>query len=73
MIIIIITLISEGKILRYPFPEDRIFNRVISDIFVVIRKTTLTLSDFIETVPPVESERPRTLSLSTTEITEIHD
>ena len=28
--------------LRYPDPEDRIFNRVISGIFVVLRETTIT-------------------------------
>ena len=35
--------------LRYPDPEDRIFNHVISDISVELRETTLTISDSIET------------------------
>ena len=50
---------------RYPDPEDRIFNHVISDISVVLRETTLTISDSIE------SEIVRAVFLSTTEITEI--
>ena len=56
---------------KYPDPEDRIFNRNISDIFVVLRETTLTVSDSIETGSPVETEKVRVISLSTTEITEI--
>ena len=46
------------------------FNRVISDISVVLREITVTISDSIETVSPVESEIVRVFSLSTTEITE---
>ena len=42
--------------LRYLDLEDRIFNRVISDISDVQRETTLTISDRIDTVLPVESE-----------------
>ena len=44
--------------------KDRIFNRVISDIFVVLRETTLTISYFIETVSPVQSEILRVVTLS---------
>ena len=58
-------------LLRHPDPEDRIFNRFISDISIVLRETTLTISGSIETVSPVESERVRVVSLSSTEITEI--
>ena len=57
--------------LRYPDPEDRIFNRVISDISVVKREITLTISDTIEIVSPGESEMGTVVSLSTTEISEI--
>ena len=35
--------------LRYSDPEDRISKLVISDISVVLRETTLTISDSIET------------------------
>ena len=52
----------------YKVPEDRIFNRVNLDIFVVLREKTLTISDSIETV---ETEIARVVSLSATEITEI--
>ena len=51
--------------------EDRIFNRVISDISVVLRETTLTFSDSIEAGLPVEYEIARVVSLSSTEITDI--
>ena len=51
-------------------PEDRIFNRVIPDISVVLRETTLTISDSIETSSPIESEIVRVFTLSTTEITD---
>ena len=44
--------------------KDRIFNRVISDIFVVLRETTLTISYFIETVSPVQSEILRVVTPS---------
>ena len=57
--------------LKYPEPENRIFKRVISDISVVLRETTLTISDSIEIVSPVESEIMRVNSLSTTGISEI--
>ena len=51
-------------------PKDMIFfNRVISDISVVLRETTHTISDSIET--PVECEILGVVSLSTTEITEM--
>ena len=50
-------------------PEDRTFNHVISDISIVLREATLTISDSIETVSAVESEIMRVVSLSTTEIT----
>ena len=57
-------------VLRYPDPGDRNFDRVISDISVIQRKTTLTISDSVETGSPVEIEIVRVVSLSTTEITE---
>ena len=53
----------------YLFPEN--FNRVISDIYVKLRETTLTISDFTETGSPVEFNIVRVVSLSTTEITEM--
>ena len=40
--------------LRYSDPEDRIFNSVISDIFVEQRETTLTILNSIETGSPVD-------------------
>ena len=60
-------------------PEDRFFfffffqslNRVISDMSVVLRESTLTISDSIETVSPVEPGIVRVVSVSTTEITQI--
>ena len=52
-------------------PEDRIFNFAISDISVVLRETTLTISDSIVTVSSVESEIVRMVYLSITKITEI--
>ena len=52
-----------------PDPEYRIFNRVISDISVVLRETILTVQHYIETVSPVKSVR--VISISTTEITDI--
>ena len=42
------------------------FNHVISDISVVLRKTTLTISDSIDAVSPVETEIVGVVSLSTT-------
>ena len=61
-------------LLRYSDPKDRIFNRfnrVILNISVVLGETTLTISDSIETGSPVESEIVKTVSLRTTEITEV--
>ena len=52
------------------FQDDRIFDRVISDISVVLRETSLTISNSNESVSPVEFEIVRVVSLSTTEITE---
>ena len=54
-------------LLKVYYPEDRICNR----ISVVLRETTLTISDSIETGSPVETEIVRVISLRTTEITEI--
>ena len=59
--------------LRYSDPVHRISNRVISDISVVLRETTLTISDSIETDLPQDSEMMRVVSLSITERIEIHD
>ena len=64
-----IYLFLEAFKLRYSNPEDQIFNRVISDISAVLRETTLTISDYIETGSPVESEIVRLFSRSTVEIT----
>ena len=58
-------------VVKVPDPEDRIFNRAISDISVVLRETTLTISYSIETGSQVETEKVRVVSLSSTEITEI--
>ena len=58
-------------VLKVSHPEDGIFNRVISDASVAVRKTTLTISDVFETCSPVENEIMRVVPLSTTEITEI--
>ena len=41
---------------RYLDPEDRMFNSDILDIFVVLRDTTLTISDSIETGSPSISQ-----------------
>ena len=57
--------------LRYPDPEGRIFNRFISDISVVRRETTLTISDSIETVSQVDTKKVRVVSLTKTEIADI--
>ena len=57
--------------LRYSNPEDWNFNRVISDMSVVLRETILTILDSIETGSPLETETARVVSISTTEITEI--
>ena len=64
---------KRSRFLTYPDPQDRIFNRVISDISVMLRETTLTFSDSIGTVSssPVETGIVRVVSHSTTEITEI--
>ena len=72
--------------LRYWDPEDRIFNRIILDISVALKETTLTISDSIETgspetfltIPdsvevgsPVKTKIMRVVSLNTMEIIEI--
>ena len=57
--------------LRYSDPEDRMFDRIIYDVSIVLRETTLTISDSIVTGTPVESEIERVVSLSTTKISEI--
>ena len=48
---------SEQPPIRYQDPEDWIFNPVISDISIVLRETTLTISDFIQIGSPVESKQ----------------
>ena len=55
---------SLNHLLRYRDPGDLVF---ISVIFDVLRETTLTISDSIETGSPVESKIVRVISLSTTE------
>ena len=42
--------------LRYPDHEDQISNPVISDISVLLRKTTLNISYSIETGSSIETE-----------------
>ena len=59
------------RYLKVWVPEDRIFNRVMSDISVVLREVTLTTLDSIGTISPVESEKVRLVSLGTTKITGI--
>ena len=49
---------------------NALINCVIWDIFIVRRKTTLTISDSIETGSQVRTEVVRVISLRTTEITE---
>ena len=44
---------------RYPDPGDRISNHVIADISAVLRETTLTISDSVETGSLVEAETVR--------------
>ena len=56
-----------GNGLSYQDSEDRTFNRAFSDVSVVFREITLTISDSIETDSPVESEIVRVVSLRTTE------
>ena len=60
-----------GNVLKYLDPEDRIFNYVISDIPVVLRETTLTISDSFDTGSPVKFEIVRVVYLSVTKISEI--
>ena len=52
------------------FFSNFVFNRVTSDMSIVLRETILAISDSIETGTPVESEIVRVVSLSTTEISE---
>ena len=47
-------------------------NRVISDISVVLKEITLTISVSIEADSPIETETVRVVSLSTMEITEFN-
>ena len=56
---------------RYPDPAERFFNRVISYMNLVLRETSLTISDSIETGSPLESEIVRMVSPSSTEISDI--
>ena len=64
-------ILSSGNELRYHYPEDPIFNCVISDISVVLRETTLTISDSNETGSPVKTQIVRVVSLSITERTKM--
>ena len=59
------------NLLRYPDPEGRIFNCVISDISIVLRETTLIILDSIETSSPFEMKIMWVVSLGTMEITEV--
>ena len=53
-----------------PDYEDHIFNRVVSDISIMLSEITLTISDCIETISPVESELVASLGTTEMEITE---
>ena len=44
------------KGLRYPDPEDRIFNHDISDISDVLRETSFTISDPSRQLKPKQRE-----------------
>ena len=57
--------------LRYRTLKIGFFYHVITDISVVLRETCLTISDSIETGPPIETDIVRVVSLSTTETSEI--
>ena len=59
------------KKVKVSYPEDKIFNGVISEFTVALRETTFTISHSIETGSPVKTEIERVVSLSTTEISEI--
>ena len=52
---------------KVSYPDDRLFNLVISDSSVVLRETTRTISDSIETGSPVKSEIVRVVSLNSVE------
>ena len=53
------------------YPGDRLFKSCISVISVILRETTLTISDWTGEPVSMESEIVRVVSLSTTEISEI--
>ena len=57
--------------LRYYTLKIGFFNRVIPDMSVVLRETTLTFSDSTKRGSSVEAEMERVVSLSGTEKTEI--
>ena len=58
-------------VLEISGPRRSDFNRLLWDISMVFRETTLTISDSMETGSPVDCEIVRVISHSTTEITEI--
>ena len=57
--------------LRYLLPKERFLKSSSSDIPVVLRENTLTISHCIEAGSPVEYEIVKVVTHSTTEITEI--
>ena len=59
------------KIFKVSIPEHRIFNRVFSDFSVVLRETTLAVSDSTVTSLLDESEIVRVVSLYTMEVSEV--
>ena len=56
---------------KLSFPKDRIFRHAILNISIVLRETTLTTSDSVETGSPVEIKIVRVVSLSAMKITKI--
>ena len=58
-------------VLVLPLVQEKL-SYLIAAISVLHREITLTISDSIETVSPVESEKVRVVSFRTTEITEIY-
>ena len=60
-------------LLRYPDSEDWFLKSVISVISVVLRETTLTISDSTGETVLMEYEKVRVVYLSTAEIPRYHD
>ena len=70
--IVNLTSFITSSVSKHSDPGDRVFNCVISDISIVLRETTFTISDSIQTgSSPVDSEIVRVDSLSTMDMTEL--